>query len=331
LTYTRIRRLGSGEFGDVYLEMDNAIGRLCASKVMSNFLVTAENLVDEAALMHLSRHPQVAEVYSAEIEDGVPVVRMEYLAAGSVESLSGGAPLGIATVIQLMSDAARGLHHLHSLGVVHRDVKASNLLLTDAQRVKVADFGLATRLGENGAFSIAYVPHLAPEEIGLELQGSPLADQYALGVTAYRLLNGDNIFWGGFDQSRIAQPALSRWLPHIHPQLQRVVRKATNRDPRRRYDSIADFRFALERVMPAVSWEVAAIESGMEWVGSHAGTKEWRIALRHLEKWEITLYKTGRTGRETRVLSESRSFETTADAYEHCRQILSRLAVSGRL
>ena len=298
---------------------------------MSNFDLRDTDLIDEAALMHLSRDPHVAEVFSAEFADGVPVVRMEYFSKGSVESYAQGGALNVRTALQIGTDAARGLHHLHVLGVIHRDIKASNLLRTDSDRVKVADFGLATRLGQDSDFSIAYMPHLAPEEIALGLRGSPAADQYALGVTIYRLLNGDNIFWSGFDKSKSSQPVLSRWLPHIHAPLQRVVKKATHRNPERRHESLASFRFALEKVTPAISWQVSPIHSGMEWFGTVHDVLCWRIVLTRSQDWTVSAFKTTQSGRETRVLSATKNFTLTTDAYSYCAMVLSRLAIAGRL
>ena len=331
MTFTRLESLGSGEFGTVYLELDNAIGRYCATKVLSENVGSEQTLIDEAALMHASRHPNVAEVYSAELEDGVPVVRMEYLPRGSVEGLAKGSAMEVGIAIQIGTDSARGLHHLHSQGVVHRDVKASNLLLTDKHRVKVADFGLASRIGEDRQFSVAYIPHLAPEEIAQDLSGSPAADQYALGVTIYRLLNGDNIFWNGFDSATVSRPALAHWLPHIHEPLQRVIRKATHRLPTKRYSSMAEFRFALEKVIPVIAWKVRAVAGGMQWVGRRNDSPEWRLALERPNDWEVTLFKISKIGRESRVNAAKRIFGSTQEAYSYCAELLTRLAINGSL
>lgn len=117
---------------------------------------------------------------------------MEFVPEGSVEDQFQGAVVPVVTALQVVAEACRGIEFAHSRGYIHRDVKPANLLRAADGRTKVSDFGLATRTAGVGVTSpYGYVIHCAPEVID---PGETTAetDVYALGMTLYRLLNGDS-------------------------------------------------------------------------------------------------------------------------------------------
>ena len=197
MTYRRIRRLGAGYFGEVWLEEDTALNRLCAAKYLNpDFLLANQNPFAEAQTMVSVEHENIVQVYSADATGDRPVIRMEYLPAGSVENAYEGKPVPVLDAISLLEEACRGIEFLHSKEVLHRDIKPANLLLSGPKRVKVGDFGLSCHAGSTTtAPPWFYTAHLPPESIdagtGIE---DFTGDVYALGVTAYRLLNGDHRF-----------------------------------------------------------------------------------------------------------------------------------------
>jgi serine/threonine protein kinase len=199
LPYQQLQYLGGGHFGEVWLEMDTDLGRPCAAKYLDrNRLLPGTAAFAEAHAMVAAEHDHVVTVYSAELEGGQPVIRMEYLPDGSVADRYSGNPVPVAEAIRIMADACRGVEHLHVRGILHRDIKPGNLLLTPTCNVKVSDFGLACPIANaSGAPQTAYRRHLPPEAAS---QGTGIittrGDVYAAGVTAYRLLNGDQALKG---------------------------------------------------------------------------------------------------------------------------------------
>jgi serine/threonine protein kinase len=151
MVYQSIRCLGSGYFGEVWLEHDDALDRPCAAKYVDpSRLAPALNGYAEAQAMIAGEHDNVVSVYSADMVAGAPVIRMEYLPEDSVQDKYAGVPAPVRDAVRLAEEACRGVQHLHSCGLLHRDVKPANLLLTGDGRVKVSDFGLSCRLGDAG-------------------------------------------------------------------------------------------------------------------------------------------------------------------------------------
>ncbi|MGB9303757.1 MAG: serine/threonine-protein kinase, partial [Mycobacterium sp.] len=195
MPYTQIQCLGAGFFGEVWLEHDTGLDRPCAAKHLDpTFFSKGSNVFAEAQTMRAAgENDYVVTVYSAELENGEAVIRMEYLSNGSVDDMYKGSPIPVGEAVRIMEDACRGISHLHTQDILHRDIKPANLLLADSGKVKVSDFGLACELADaKSAPPRSYPIHLPPEAA---IAGSGITtiagDIYAAGVTAYRLLNGD--------------------------------------------------------------------------------------------------------------------------------------------
>jgi len=343
--YVNIARLGGGYFGEVWLEYDDGLDRPCACKYLNVHRLSAGvDVYAEAKVMMAARHDNVVQVYAADDVNGQPVIRMEYLSAGSVQDMYGGDPVPVFEAVRFMEDACRGVEHLHNRGILHRDVKPANLLLADDGSIKVGDFGLAcVRSAVSAGPSYAYVGHLPPESLasgGTGVIESDVGDVYALGVTAYRLLNGDDmlratlsgvtdiadvIVRGRFPDRRV-------WQPHVHDRLRRVVRKAMHLDPSRRYATAASFRHHLEQARPAVSWWPSVSPAWRGWEGAGTGDRTtWRsrIDARPRGAYVFTIERRlpGRTYRK--LAADSQSFSDARSALRHASTVLARVAEAG--
>lgn len=338
MAYTRIRELGRGSFGIVMLEHDDALNRDCAAKYIDPANLQKGREFDEARLMIGAEHDHVVRVHSADLESGVPVIRMEYLENGSVEGLYQGLPAPVIAASRALEDAARGVDALHARGVLHRDIKPGNLLIDDNGRIKVSDFGLARLQSDpQGGLPFAYAPHMPPEAIvsgqGIE---TITGDVYALGVTAYRLYNGDTMLNsaippGTTDISPLIIsgrfPDTRKMQPYLHSSLRRVIAKALHIDPAKRYQSASLFRNALEGARPAVSWTPgpAGTES---WIGTGPNGRTFYA--------EITRTGTSATfrikksnGGEPRNIRDCEFTGTHADTAAHAGRVLQRFAQQG--
>jgi eukaryotic-like serine/threonine-protein kinase len=169
------------------------------------------------------------------------------------------------------------------------------------------------------------------------MRGSIATDIYASGVSAYRLLNGDTAFFTAVNESsnvpaaiaRGAIPNRGRWLPHVHTGLRRVVTRSLNADPAKRYASASDFRLALEKQRPNVSWGETQEVGVMSWVGTRGGTDAFRARLHQVgDSYKFEISKSGPAGwRNVRSEWKSGSLEQVLPWAE---QVLTRIAVSGR-
>ena len=291
--------------------------------------------------MVAAEHDHVVAVYSAELEGGQPVIRMEYLPDGSVADRYSGNPVPLAETIRIMADACRGVEHLHVRGILHLDIKPGNLLLTPTGSVKVSDFGLACPIASaSGAPQTLYRRHLPPEAAS---QGTGIitiaGDVYAAGVTAYRLLNGDHALKGivtprADPKELIAKgryPNRKFWLPHIHDRLRRVVVKAMHVQPNKRYADAKAFRRALEQARPRVSWWPTSPASGLGWEGIAADGTTWRAVvepkIRGGFRFTVERRLPGKAWRKKNA--DAFDAATEADAIAHAHIVLDRIAVEG--
>ncbi len=197
-----IEELGRGGMGVVYRARDHALKRDLAVKLQSgewtNDLVMLQRFVREAQILASINHPHVISIYAVGEHLGAPYFAMELLEHSVSDAFKLKTP-SLAQLKRWMLEAARGLGALHERGIIHRDIKPGNLLLTKAnslepERVKVADLGIASsgnlfgpRLTQLGSI-LGTTGYLAPEAMQPNLSLDTRADQYSLGVVFFELL-----------------------------------------------------------------------------------------------------------------------------------------------
>jgi eukaryotic-like serine/threonine-protein kinase len=339
--YKQIQCLGEGFFGKVWLEQDLGLNRPCAAKHLDpTYFSKRTNVFAEAQTMRAAgENDFVVTVYSAELENNEPVIRMEYLPNGSVDDKHNGSPVPVDEAVRIMEDACRGISHLHALGILHRDIKPANLLVADSGRVKVSDFGLACELANaSTAPPRSYPMHLPPESAATGTGITTVAgDIYAAGVTAYRLLNGDQtlraVIQSGADvRDLIAKgkyPDRSQWLHHVHKPLRQVIKRAMHIDPNKRYADAGKFRRALEQARPKVSWWPGLPVNGLSWEGvAIDGTAEFRAVVeptRRGFRFNVERRLSGRAWRS--FAADAFSATTEAEVIAHAQNVLGRIAI----
>jgi eukaryotic-like serine/threonine-protein kinase len=188
------REVGHGGMATVYLAHDEELGRPVAVKLLPPHLADDADFrarfVREARLAGRLSHPNVVRVYDAGETDGRPFIVMEYVSGSSLADAGRLAP---QRVIELGVQACAGLQHAHDAGVLHRDVKPANLLVSDSGVLKIADFGIAraaesTRHTQAGTL-LGTAAYLAPEQIAGD-DATAASDIYSLGAVLYELLTG---------------------------------------------------------------------------------------------------------------------------------------------
>jgi formylglycine-generating enzyme required for sulfatase activity len=258
--FSVVRLLGSGGFGRVYLARDAELDRDVALKVPRSGS-SAEQL-DEARKVARLRHPGIVSVYDVgHDETGVPFLVLEYVAGQTLEDRLHAGPLEPARLAAIVARVARAVHHAHTAGLVHRDLKPTNILLDAQGEPRVTDFGLALvcdpLTAPRGEVAGTYA-YMAPEQVRGEshrLDGR--TDVWALGVILYRGLTGKLPF-PGRDAAEISDEILHRE-PHpprqlddrLPRQLERVCLKCLARRMKDRYQTAADLAEDLEHALDA--------------------------------------------------------------------------------
>ncbi len=193
-------RLGVGGMSTVHLAFDQRLERYVALKLLAEHLADDPTFVSRFRREALSAarlvHPNIVQVFDFGFDERQHqhFIVMEHVPGHScAELLRDRGHLDVEESVEIISQACRGLDYAHRHGVVHRDVKPGNLLVSDAEVVKLADFGIARAVGQSSITQVGSVlgtaAYLAPEQARGEEAG-PRADIYSLGVVAYQLLSG---------------------------------------------------------------------------------------------------------------------------------------------
>lgn len=275
-----IRPLGSGGFADVFLYGQDMPRRDVAVKVLPSDARDADLLrmfnAEADVLAHLSAHPSIVTVYQAGISaDGRPYIVMEFC-PGSLAQRYRVERMPVAEVLSIGVRMAGALESAHHAGLIHRDVKPSNILVTTFGAPVLADFGISSSLAPHGADEMLAmsVPWSAPEVVAEQTAGTVASEVWSLGATVYSLLAGHSPFERR-ERGQNSREQLRRRIARatytdisrtdVPPSLQVVLATAMSRNPGDRQPSARAFGEALQRVQselgsPATPLEVPAAE-----------------------------------------------------------------------
>lgn len=264
--YEVLELLGSGGMGDVYRARDIRLDRFVALKVVEDPSTgrTADRILREARAASALNHPNICTLYEASEVEGRPYLAMEYIAGQPLSSKIAPEGLPADVVVAYGRQIADALAHAHDHGVIHRDLKSANVVVTPQGRAKVLDFGIAKRVTTIGAGTLSgtvsvagtisgTLAYMAPELLR-ESPADARSDIWALGVLLYELASGRRPFVGGtaFELSsailKDPVPELPATLPTV---LRAVILRCLERDPHARFQKASDVVAALEGSPPS--------------------------------------------------------------------------------
>ena len=266
--YRVVEKLGEGGMAVVYRAFQESLGRYAAIKMLRSELARDEEFVNrfrrEALAAANMDHPNILHVYDAGAAHGMYYIVMGFVDGGSLKDLIAQGPLDPEYAVAITIQLAEALDYAHRHGVIHRDVKPSNVLMTRDGRPMLTDFGIAKALYETEALTrtgatIGTPEYMAPEQI----QGQPVdgrTDIYALGIVLYEMLTG----WAPFSaptpvatlykQVNEPPPPLGQVNIKVPGWLEGVVARAVAKRPELRYQQAGEFAEALrQRTAPAVA------------------------------------------------------------------------------
>jgi len=266
--YSVTAKMGAGGMGEVYSASDERLERDVALKILP-----AGSLIDESArkrfrkeALALSKlnHPNIATIYDFDTDSGIDFIAMELVIGETLSEKIAGGPLPEKEIVALGTQIADALQEAHEQGIVHRDLKSSNVMVTPKGRAKVLDFGLAKLL--RPAVNMATVdtlsetqgisgtlPYMAPEQLKGE-PPEPRSDIFSLGVLLFEISTGQRPFAETIasrltdailHQAPVSPRALN---PRISPELDRVILKCLEKQPEHRYQSAKEILADLSRL-----------------------------------------------------------------------------------
>ena len=259
--YTIVRPIGEGGMAVVYLAWQESLGRHVALKELSRFDAKSPDLVErflrESRVAGSLQHRHIVTVYEFFEDGGLPYIAMEYLPRGSLRPYV--ARLSPAHFIGVMKGVLAGLDHAEEQGIVHRDIKPDNVLVTSDGDVKIADFGIAKarhtlgpKLTLPGA-AVGTPDYMAPEQVRGGRLGA-WTDLYSVGIMAWELLIGRTPF-EGLDEPEILRrqvqepvPAAVSLNPRISPEVSDWIDGLLRKDPAERSQSPATAWSELEEI-----------------------------------------------------------------------------------
>jgi len=278
LHYKIGERLGAGGMGEIYRAEDTKLGREVALKFLPASYQydpdRRERFFKEARAASALRSPNTAAIYDIGEYEGSSFIVMEFVEGETLSTRLGRGPLPIREAINITMQVADALDEAHSLGIIHRDIKSANLLVTERGLVKVLDFGLAkftgdlstavssnsdsdptTKLGQETVTGLVLgtVSYMSPEQA----LGRPVdhrSDIFSLGVVSYEILTAQLPFKGDSTTEVIdcivnhEPPALARLNYSVPAELERIVRKTLEKDPDFRYQSAREMYIDLRNL-----------------------------------------------------------------------------------
>ena len=261
------RLLGQGGMAQVYFGHDVKLQRPVAIKVIDarfrGSTSYAERFVREARTIALWRHENILHVYYADEEDGLYYYAMEFidgpdLAQLLAEYASTGELMPYADVLRIGYAVARALDYAHAQGIIHRDVKPSNVMVASDGRVVMTDFGLALDVAQGTVGEVFGTPHyIAPEQARRSSDAVPQSDIYAWGVVLYEMLTGIVPFDDPSPTSLALQhltmppPPPRQINPALSEETEAVLLKALSKSPTDRYPTAGALMAALENALHA--------------------------------------------------------------------------------
>ncbi len=259
--YRILEKLGEGGMGVVYKAHDEKLDRFVALKFLPHHLTVNEaeqaRFLQEARAAATLNHPHVCTIFDIKEEGGQQFIVMEFIDGTTLRETIERSPLSLNDAIACAIQIGDALQEAHAKGIVHRDVKAENIMVNAKKQIKVMDFGLAKLKGSlkltKASSTIGTLAYMAPEQIqGGEVDAR--SDIFSFGVVLFEMLTGRIPFRGEHEAALMysivneeAEP-LQMYLPEASSELLHIMSRALEKDPEDRYQTVHDMVIDLRRL-----------------------------------------------------------------------------------
>lgn len=276
IKFDKIRDFGNGEgrnsqvFIAKDLQMDAELFiKMVDKKHLEQQNLNMENYFLEARILYAGKHPNVAEIQYASEDDKYIYLAMPVYGNGSLSSLMDKKFLTVREIVKYSLEILSGLSYIHSKGMIHLDLKPTNILIDDSGKARITDFGLSRFINEHGFANqlLNYTLHFDPQLFKSD-QRDIYADIYQFGLLLYRMCNGNYVLQ---EQSQLLGiesledlernvslgkfPDRTYYRPHIPMKLQKVIKKCLEVDIEKRYSSTIEIMNAMSDITEVLDWQ----------------------------------------------------------------------------
>jgi serine/threonine protein kinase len=282
--YHILERLGEGGMAVVYKAYDTRLERHVAVKVILPQKQHAEKFIkrferEAKALAQLS-HPNIVKVIDYGEHEGLPFLVMEYLPGGTLKQKLSGKPMPWREAVQILMPIVRALSYAHQQKIIHRDVKPSNILITDSGEPMLSDFGIAKMLEADETLDLTGTgvglgtpEYMSPEQA----QGKNVdarSDVYSLGIVLYEMVTGRKPYQADTPYAVVIKhvneplPSPGQFVPKFPFAAEKTLIKSLSKQPQDRYQTMGDFTIALEGLLDrSGAQEARSSHQVWRWIG----------------------------------------------------------------
>ena len=306
--YKILEKLGEGGMGVVYKAQDIKLDRIVALKFLpKHLLCDSEAKVrfeHEAKAASALNHTNITTIHEIDEFEGECFICMEYVEGKSLKKLSEEKAFSIKEVVDIAIQVCEGLAIAHERGIVHRDIKSDNIMLTTRGQVKIMDFGLAklrgsTKLTKTGS-TLGTMPYMSPEQVkGIEVDQR--SDVFSFGVVLYEMIAGQLPFKGEHEAAIIysilneTPEPLARYKSGVSTELQNIINKALAKDKGLRYQHADELAADLKRLTSASSPVPATRRRGVRVLLPLIAVLVLIFAALTLKPWRIVIKPSAET------------------------------------
>jgi non-specific serine/threonine protein kinase len=259
--YKILEKIGEGGMGVVYKAEDTKLLRMVALKFLGEQFVFDDEakaqFFREARAASALNHQNIITIYEIDEFEGKRFISMEFVEGKSLKGLIGQEALSVKKALNIVTQVAEGLKTAHEKGIVHRDLKSDNIMLTPDGKVKIADFGLAELRGAPTLTSqptiMGTLPYASPEQLQ-GLATDERTDIFSFGVVLYEMVTGRLPFWSDYEQATIYSilnedpEPVTKLNKEIPEELESIIGKALQKRPELRYQSMVELLADLRQV-----------------------------------------------------------------------------------
>lgn len=348
LSLDKWKRIGDveGKNSEVWIARDTQLEQVLILKKITKESLDQQSVKDyfaEAKILNTSKHPHVMPIYYSAEDDENVYITMPYYANGSLNSVLNERFLTTREIIRYSLDFLSGLLFIHIKGLIHLDIKPTNVIIDDTNKALLTDFGLSKHLDENGFANQRrqYVAHRSPEAY-VTTDKTVQDDIYQAGLTLYRMCNGNSDFKTQFELLKTSCnsndefikkiqrgefPNRSSYLPQIPVKLRRIINKMLHIDIDKRYKDVLSIINDLSKIDETMDWRYDIIEEERVFVwaldnaSSIVTVRVEKNEKRYLTSVKKYVKNSGNTQNQPRHNKEN---ITLLEALAHVKTVLSQ-------